>query len=487
MKETKINKFVRNNKSLIIVSVITLMFLSSVVYATVISDTADSYFSADNVTVNDTGFYSGDEKLTKTVDVVVCRGTNTDEDENLKKICDIVCLSTDDDCDSEFDDAVSGGNKRVMIMQGRYPMVSVVLESNTTLFGAGIGKSSDNLVTLVGDGSNPIINLVLQNATENANLTKSINIQNIYFLGNDSETAINFTNVDILRFKDNVVRNSSTCLNFDYVGTEPPTSSTVPGGFWIEDSAIICGDTAINLNKQTQGWVSNNWFPSGSASSIAHIIINQTNKVRFIGNEFNAVDTGGCGILFVDTGDRSTQEIVMVGNWHGETPGLAFNFSGLTNTTDSNSILINDLATSSSQTTDYPISTIQEVSIDIFPLDSYVTDKVYNNNVKLLDDRSIVFANAGEEINSHTTGSLNYSVRTKHIFNADTNDNDSPTEQSFIFATNFTNKFVIQNNGNVSVLSGKSVCFDGTTCNIGLYYNGSCIVAVGADQTGNCL
>jgi len=264
--------------------------------------------------------------------VISDTGITTDEVNNIEYVTTMTGSAIQtaiDNCDSQC---------VIHLSPGRYTNVALTLRDNVTILGAGAGKGTNPITELKGDGTNPVISYDTVSATENSHLTQSITLRDLVIIGNSANVAMNLTNGDIQRLQNLVVKDASTCISLDYIGTEPPSGSTIPGGFWIQDSGILCSEVGINLNKQTQGWITNNWFPAGSASSKAHIVVNQSNKVRITFNEFNPTVAGGSGLYFADTADVKTADIFCYGNYHEETPGIAFNFTEFGNNADSKRI-----------------------------------------------------------------------------------------------------------------------------------------------------
>jgi len=126
-----------------------LLILGGIAIAnTVISDSPSSYFSGDNVTINETGVHysttSDSQKLTKTADVVVCRGTSALDDLIKSFTCDVVCKHNDDDCSDELDSSLTSNS--VVIWRGVFPIPS-------TGTGVKMGLSNFENVILYADGA----------------------------------------------------------------------------------------------------------------------------------------------------------------------------------------------------------------------------------------------------------------------------------------------------------------------------------------------
>lgn len=179
----------RNYKNYIIPIVLTILILGILgVYAgTTISNNPTSYLVSDNVTLNNTGLYyktSSDQvKLTKTADIVICRGTSLLDDLIKGFTCDVVCKSTDNDCGNDYNSvAVSG--KVYFFKYGYYPIVTPLNIMNNSIYDFSnsilSSNASSNDILYVYNVSNVELknfNAIL-NITASSNQVNGVDIQN---------------------------------------------------------------------------------------------------------------------------------------------------------------------------------------------------------------------------------------------------------------------------------------------------------------------
>jgi len=134
----------KNKSRNIILLILSIFIFSGLVYAgNIISNNANAYYQADNVTLNNTGVYystsSDTKKLTKTADVVVCRGTSLLDDLIKSFTCDVVCKSTNTECSTAIN-SKSSNNTYLFLSRGNYPIGSPInVYNNWKLQGAGDG------------------------------------------------------------------------------------------------------------------------------------------------------------------------------------------------------------------------------------------------------------------------------------------------------------------------------------------------------------
>ncbi|TDD66260.1 hypothetical protein E1262_22530 [Jiangella aurantiaca] len=88
-----------------------------------------------------------------------------------------------------------------------------------------------------------------------------------------------------------------------------PTGPTIPGALFISNSIVSANSgIGIDLQYQTQCWISNVWFSGGSVQTWLNI--KSSNKIKIVNCEFN---TAAVGIHFQDTDTYPTHNITVTG------------------------------------------------------------------------------------------------------------------------------------------------------------------------------
>jgi len=156
----------------IILGLIVLALAIGAVANTYITDTSivATLFQSGNVTINSTGIWDHNSKLTKPYDKVICRydGTNPE----VYSECDVVC--SDSDCSDEIEEC---NGKECKLRAGLYPFTSNIdITSGTSIIGSG-KTTSGTVLNLNGNSMN------LQKLTD-------VTVKSLRFNGTDSEEAI---------------------------------------------------------------------------------------------------------------------------------------------------------------------------------------------------------------------------------------------------------------------------------------------------------
>ena len=179
---TKINK----NLRYFLWTLVGIVLLMGVVFAAnIYSNSPSAYMTADNITINDTGFYANAgseiEKLTKTADIVVCRGTNADEDETLEKVCDVVCKSIEGDCGSIINNINYNEGDTIYFKNGIYPIQTTIqfTSKEVNILGDYRGSPTDRTKGTILNWTNVSGNILLNFTT-----LRNFQVSNIKLLGN---------------------------------------------------------------------------------------------------------------------------------------------------------------------------------------------------------------------------------------------------------------------------------------------------------------
>jgi len=99
---------------------------------------------------------------------------------------------------------------------------------------------------------------------------------------------------------------ATNSINTVWNSTSNPVTATVPGAIFLRDSIISANNgVGINLQFQTQCWISDCWFSGSSVTT--WINIKSSNKVHIINCEF---DSAATSIALSDTATVATNDIV---------------------------------------------------------------------------------------------------------------------------------------------------------------------------------
>lgn len=150
-------------------------------------------------------------------------------------------------------------------------------------------------------------------ASTNADLSHDFEIESMFITGNDLvENCFLMTNVDFFKARDFRLKGCKNGIKTVYSGLDPATGGTKPGGIFLESGSFGVTDNVsgvnVDLQDQTQVWISDVWF-SGQASST--IIASSSNKVHISNCEFNTADNS---ITLGDRPNTATTDITINNN-----------------------------------------------------------------------------------------------------------------------------------------------------------------------------
>ncbi len=164
------------------------------------------------------------------------------------------------------------------------------------------GISYTNLISIAGSG-NPVTN---------AGLTHDIHFEHLTLNGNGKVTnVVKLTNADYIGFSFCRIVGGVNGIATAWDSTSDTTDATIPGGLFINNCILSAGagGIALDLQHQTQCWISNVWF-SGPGGAAVWINIKSSNKIHIANCEFNTVQQA---FRFQDTATKGCHDITVVG------------------------------------------------------------------------------------------------------------------------------------------------------------------------------
>lgn len=208
--------------------------------------TISGAMTINGTTINSSGVYSGGSKINeKAYDVVVCKGTSLADDEIKKAQCDVVCLSTDNNCSNELNNAVDSEN------------ISILIKGTFRTYTSG---------NLPGNAANWIVN------KDNVN----IDAYGAVFISDVNSSVLLYINAS------NVHINGGTFL---YDGIVNKSQAGVTNGIYITDSQDV------HLNDITvKGFNHFQLIINSIAENTTNIVVESS---KFEGNGNNDIIGGG--------------------------------------------------------------------------------------------------------------------------------------------------------------------------------------------------
>jgi hypothetical protein len=223
------------------------------------------------------------------------------------RLADYYCDGTDDDVqiNAAITAANSAGGGTVVILGGTnsYRISSaIVLKENVSLVGERMARQSSGGVTLKTQASSTLTSLLtvtgISNPTTNADLIHDTHIENLTLDGNNTTTnGVLLTNQDTFKAINCRFIQCTNAINTAWDSSSDPIAATIPGGIYLERCNISSvSGIGINLDKQTQCWISNCWFTGTTVSD--WVVFKSSNKIHIINCEFN---TATNALRFQDT------------------------------------------------------------------------------------------------------------------------------------------------------------------------------------------
>jgi hypothetical protein len=211
-----------------------------------------------------------------------------------------------------FAAAIGGGT--VYVPSGIYTISTTIIvpfDSRVRLLGEKSVKDEQGGTILKANGT--LTNLISVSgnfANTNADLSHDFALDNIYLDGNNTtNTCVLLHNVDFVKIQNFRIRQCTNAIKMTYSGVHPHTSSSAPGGVFIQTGSMgirsNLGGKHVDIQNQTQIWISDVWF-SGAASSTIEIA--SSTKVHISNVEFNTTDSA---ITLKDSADAATTDITV--------------------------------------------------------------------------------------------------------------------------------------------------------------------------------
>jgi hypothetical protein len=199
------------------------------------------------------------------------------------------------------------GGGVVFIKEGTYNISSTIVfpfDPHVRVMGAAWIKSSTSTVAgtaLVS--SNALTDMFLcegnENPTSNADLSHGIQFEDITLDGSGTTTnLIRLVNQDHCVVNRCRLRSATNSIKTEWNSNVDPDETTIPGALFLSNSILSANSgIAVDLQYQTQCWISNSWF-AGGGSVDAWINFQSSNKIHITNCEFN---TAAHAIRFRDT------------------------------------------------------------------------------------------------------------------------------------------------------------------------------------------
>ncbi|HSX08187.1 MAG TPA: right-handed parallel beta-helix repeat-containing protein [Candidatus Saccharimonadales bacterium] len=228
---------------------------------------------------------------------------------------DYVCTGVNDDIPIQAAITAVGaaGGGTIFLRAGVYriantitmaPFVRLVGERFTKIASGGVTLQTAASVTLTSmftATGNP-------NPATNSDLLHDIGFENITFSGNNTTSNIlALTNQDTCKVVDCRLIGATNSIKTVWNSSSDPVAATIPGGLFI-DRCIVSANSGIgiDLQYQTQCWISNSWFSGNAASK--WINFNASNKIHVTNCEF---DSATQALYFSDTTSFPTNDITV--------------------------------------------------------------------------------------------------------------------------------------------------------------------------------
>jgi hypothetical protein len=227
-------------------------------------------------------------------------------------LADYICTGTNDDVVIQAaNDALAATGGSIAVRRGTYNFSNAVtLSPYIRWIGERFMKSSTGGVMFKAAATltNLFVAAGTANPTVNADLFHDIAFENIVFNGNGTTTNLfNFSNTDTIKFIDCRLIGATNSIKTVWNSASDPTASTVPGGLFINRSIISANSgIGIDLQYQTQCWLSDCWFSGTSVDT--WINYQSSNKVHLTNCEF---DSATQALKFQDTATFSCQDLTI--------------------------------------------------------------------------------------------------------------------------------------------------------------------------------
>ena len=230
---------------------------------------------------------------------------------------DYICTGTNDDVviQQAINDVSALGGGNIAFQDGTYNLsATIVVPKNAyvRLMGAKIAKGATGGTIL--RAATTLTNLFSwtgnANPSTNADLAHDFMVEQMTFNGSGTTT-----NLFLLTNQDYFVMDFCRCISATnsiktvWNSSSDPTNTTIPGGCFISNSIISANSgIGLDLQYQTQCWISNIWWDGTSVTS--WINFKACNKIKVTNCEYNTATTA---LSFSDTATVSCHDISVTG------------------------------------------------------------------------------------------------------------------------------------------------------------------------------
>lgn len=206
-------------------------------------------------------------------------------------VADYICDGTDDHV--QFNEAIAalGANGGTILVRSSFNPYrfaeTVTVPNNVTIIGELLTRNASYGVLIKTAAG---VNLESLFAVTGAvgNLVRNVRFENIAFDGNlTTNWCVKYINADYIKHYNCRFINSTNGIFAGYDGPAAPAVSAIPGGVYLHSCNVSCrGGVGIRFEYQTQCWISDCWFTTGSTTA-AWISLKCSDKVKIVNSEFN--------------------------------------------------------------------------------------------------------------------------------------------------------------------------------------------------------
>jgi hypothetical protein len=231
---------------------------------------------------------------------------------------DYVCDGTADDVQIQaaITALAAAGGGAIYVRRGTYRISTTItfpLNANVIIRGAKWAKQGSGGTIFKTSASTTVTDMFQitgnANPTTNADLSHDDGFIDITFDGNSTTTnLVKLTNQDTIKIERCRFVGATNSIVTVWNSASDPVTATVPGGIFMRDCIISANSgVGIDLQYQTQCWISDCWFSGSSVSS--WINVNASNKIHIVNCEF---DTATNNFTLSDTATIATSDITAV-------------------------------------------------------------------------------------------------------------------------------------------------------------------------------
>ncbi|WP_165367402.1 glycosyl hydrolase family 28-related protein [Phytoactinopolyspora endophytica] len=216
-------------------------------------------------------------------------------------------------------DHVAGeGGGIVFIRAGTYNISATIMfpfDPHVRIVGEEFVKSASNTVggtALVASAELTDMFAVVgrSNPAENADLSHGVQFEQLTLDGGGQTTnLLKLSNQDCVVVNLCRMRGATNSITTVWDSDIDPTAPTIPGALFVSNSIVSANSgIGIDLQYQTQCWISNVWFSGGSVKTWLNMM--SSNKIKITNCEFN---TAAEAIHLRDTATYPTHNITVTG------------------------------------------------------------------------------------------------------------------------------------------------------------------------------